>query len=322
VVNKDEILKLLRCPRTGAALSWVNGFEALQAEDHDIFYPVIDNIFYLLGDYSSATQEQVQKFYNDVGWKQTEGVYQDALDSEDLRSISADYILQCHLRLNQFLPKQGKYLLDIACGPVQYAAYETYSKNFEYRICADISVRALMEAQKKLGDQGIYVLCDITQLPFRSDQIDAAISLHTLYHVEQKKQLQAFDELNRVLKPQGTSVVVYSWGRHSLLMALFLFPQKILNFSKRFFLRARNGDTLYFYAHSYQWFDQHIKAKYASTLYAWRSVNVPFLKLFVHPWLAGRAVLKAIFWLENRFPIVMGRIGAYPLFVTTKGENK
>jgi hypothetical protein len=78
------------------------------------------------------------------------------------------------------------------------------------------------------------------------------------------------------------------------------------------------GRTLYFYAHSYRWFRREIQTQYQTQIYSWRSVNVPFLKTYIHPKWGGRQLLKMIHWLENRAPALMGRIGAYPLFVSKK----
>ncbi|MBS0286859.1 MAG: class I SAM-dependent methyltransferase [Proteobacteria bacterium] len=302
----------------------------LKANGHELYYPIIDDIYYLLADCALGADDitwpasvdmkfNVKKFYDEFGWQAQNGVYQDAKDSEDLREVSKEYIERCHQRLNQFLPARGTYLLDVASGPVQYEAYLSYSRHFDYRLCADISILALQEAKKKLGAKGIYVLCDVTNLPFKTDTIDAGVSLHTLYHVPANEQAKAFEEINRVIKPGGSSIIVYSWGSKSLLMNLLMFPQKAFSLLKRKLrVTASQGHTLYFHAHSYQWFCQEIQNKFNTKLYSWRSVNVPFLKWFIHPSLGGRFILKSLYWLEEKAPNLMGRIGAYPLFVSKK----
>lgn len=306
----------------------------LKVSDHDLFYPIVQDIVYVLPtlalagrfkfpiqvDVANKTKNEVKRFYDDWGWQENEGVFKDAQDSEDLRRVSQKYILNCHLRLNQHLPNQGKYLLDIASGPIQYDAYLSYSQHYEYRICADISLRALTAAKQKLGSKGIYLLCDVTQLPLKSNSIDAIVSLHTLYHVPQQQQLQGFAELYRALKPAGVSVIVYSWGHHSLLMNLLLWPLKIYFWLKRRLKSSTSEQDLYFYAHNYQWFCDEIKVKYQTQLFSWRSVNVPFLKLFIHRFLGGKQILSFIYFLENRFPKAMGKWGAYPLFVSKKSN--
>jgi hypothetical protein len=101
-------------------------------------------------------------------------------------------------------------------------------------------------------------------------------------------------------------------------MNVLMFPMKAWSLVKRLLPAQSEGQTLYFHAHSYDWYRQYLQRPYACKLYAWRSVNVPFLKCFIHPNLGGRSLLKLFFWLESHFPRLMGRIGAYPLFVSTK----
>lgn len=304
----------------------------LQVDGEAICYPVQQNILCLLPDFAivesfehakldktlleDEIKQDIQNFYNHVGWQGDQQHFQDAKDSEDLRAISADYINQCHQRLKRYLPQQGRFLLDVASGPIQYPVYLSYSEQYEYRICADLSLTGLLRAQEKLGDKGIYLLCDMTQLPIQNDYIDAIVSLHTLYHVPQAQQEQAFAELHRVLKPGGKSVVVYSWGKHAFLMRLMLFPFK---WAKRFINRIRHvKPPLYFYAHSFAWFKNNVQKTYDSQLVVWRSINVPFMKVYVHRWFFGKALLKLIYKLEEKYPKVMGRIGAYPMFITQK----
>lgn len=316
-----QLSAVLNDPRLTGILTNVEG---------SIYYPIIDDIVFLLSRYAirldhnlqveeqsdEKTKADVQSFYDNFGWKAQQGVYQDAKDSEDLRPVCDDYIQQCHHRVKACLPESGRFLLDIASGPIQYPAYLNYSANFQYRICADISITALIEAKKKLNHKGIYLLCDITQLPIQDNKIDAIVSLHTLYHVPAEQQAKGFAELYRVLKSGGKSVIVYSWGTRSLLMNMFMFPLKLASAIRRKLLNKKAD--LYFYTHSYRWFCKEIRTKYNTQLFSWRSVNVPFLKVFIHPYLGGRCVLKFFAWLEESFPSLMGRIGAYPLFVSVK----
>ncbi len=356
MTNHKELESILKCPLTHSNLSWQANDQqqalalsiakgeiqsqhpefdqsayqgVLKASGHEIYYLMIDDILYLLPEFalqnphhnlhtSHATKSSVKQFYDSFGWQQENGVFQDAIDSEDLREVSKEYIDNCHARLKDHLPKTGRYLLDVASGPIQYDAYLTYSENYDYRICGDISLRALKAAKQKLGSKGIYLLCDVTCLPLQSGVLDAAISLHTLYHVPQDQQLQGYKEIQRVLKPKGVSVVIYSWGRRSLLMNCLMFPMKAWSLLKRLLPAKTSGPTLYFHAHSFAWFRQFIQLPYDCKLYAWRSVNVPFLKCFVHKRWGGKAMLKVFYWLESRYPVLMGRIGAYPLFVSTK----
>ena len=58
----------------------------------------------------------------------------------------------------------GRFLLDVASGPVQIAEYVSFSERYEKRICMDISVTGLLHAKKRLGEHAICVIADITAL--------------------------------------------------------------------------------------------------------------------------------------------------------------
>jgi hypothetical protein len=75
---------------------------------------------------------------------------------------------------------------------------------------------------------------------------------------------------------------------------------------------------LYFHVHSRKWFNKEIRRLFDFELVVWRSVNVPFLKIYIHRWLFGEQVLSLIYWLEDRFPHFFGRFGAYPIIIIRK----
>lgn len=311
--------------------------QAFITEDENLLYPIYENILFLLPqsayalgcdakkwqikDKNSALTQELKNFYNTEGWCFDGENYKDATDSEDLREISKHYISMCHRRVTKHLPNQGKYILDIASGPVQYDEYIDYSRQFNYRICADISIQALKQAQQRIGSQGLYVLCDITRLPFKTNTLDACVSLHTIYHVPESEQLRAFAQLHRVLKPAGKAVIVYSWGKNSFLMRGFLGPFRLIKCVLNFFRLRKAKQPIYFYAFNYKWFKRILMKRFQVDLYSWRSVNVPFMKIFIHRWVAGSLWLKLFLKLEERYPKLMGRIGAYPLFVIKKSSN-
>lgn len=259
-------------------------------------------------------------FYDQIGWQAQDGQFADAARFEDLRPVSQEYIHRCHLRVRRYLPAGGIFLLDAASGPVQYPEYLTYSEGYTYRVCADISFVALREARRKLGEKGLYLLCDVTDLPLRDGSMDGAVSLHTVYHVPAAQQADAVRELYRVLRPGGSAAVVYSWGDHALLTRLFLLPLRLA----RRLLRRGEGTPppvgLYYFHHDYAWFRREIRSACHARLAVWRSVGVPFLKRLIHERLAGRFWLRLLYRFEEWFPRFFGRIGQYPLFHLRKPQ--
>ena len=155
-------------------------------------------------------KKNVREFYDRVGWQMVSGeVYQNA-EYEDLRPVSRDYIHKCHLRINRHLAPQGEFLLDAGSGPVQYPEYLTYSEGYTARVCMDISIVAMREARKRLGEKGRYVVADIAHLPFKSDAFDGIVSLHTIHHVPMEDKVPAYEELYRVLIP-GRKMANRQW---------------------------------------------------------------------------------------------------------------
>lgn len=298
-------------------------------------YPVIEGIAILLRNGAIALNQNrkngalkfvrtekkcVKDFYDQVGWKKgKDGLFIDTLKNVDLRTVTKDYIHRCHLRVRGYLKPKGKYILDAGSGPIPHFETLAYSDNYEFRICIDISILALKEAKRKLGDKGIYILSDIVNLPLKDNSVDAAISLHVIYHVPKDEQSIAFREIHRVLKPGSSAVVVYSWGGHSLLMKLAPAQktsgkEETKPSSKS---RANPEPRMYFCAQSYEYFAGQ-KWKIDLDILIWSSVNTRFTKKYIHRWLFGKQILSVIYWLEDKFPHLAGRFGQYPAFIIKK----
>ena len=157
---------------------------------------------------ASSTREadgNVREYYErGEGWRRDEeDITTDARHWEDLRPCATDYVRDCRLRVLDFLPTSGRYILDAASGPIQYPEYLEYSKSFEKRYCVDFSASALEEAEAKIGTHGSFFHADILELDFEPDFFDAVISLHTIYHIDAQHQEEAVRKLLSVVRPAG-----------------------------------------------------------------------------------------------------------------------
>lgn len=284
---------------------------------------------------------RVRSFYNQVGWKPDQtGMYQNA-SYEDLRPVSRDYIHQCHLRVNRHLAKQGEYLLDAGSGPVQYPEYETYSEGYKRRVCMDLSIVALVEAQKRLGEKGFYVVGDISWLPFKKQAFDGIVSLHTIHHLPISQKVAAYGGLFQRLKPGRSMVTVDGWGYSPLM-----------SFSSRFYDKAakrlandaleersrsgvehtRDGKSTeevlkelnqaragtFVQKLDAKWLKSALKGKMPFKILVWRSVSTRFLRTMIQPQWHGRFWLRVIYSLEELFPGFLGENGQYPMLVVKK----
>lgn len=284
-------------------------------------------------------KNQVRKFYDQVGWRmESDGFYQNAR-YEDLRPVSSEYIKKCHLRVNRYLIKDGKFLLDAGSGPIQYPAYLTYMEGFQYRLCMDISIIALQEARKRIGDKGLFVVGDIANLPFNEDSFDGIVSLHTLHHLPITEQKKAYKDLFRVLKVGRNAVLVNGWTESKLMMR-WSWLMKIMERIGSLVLKLR-GEKIekqkqqveknkieknqikkeptgtYIEKLTAKWLRKELSTMEIE-IFVWRSVNVRFLRAVFHQALGGKFWLKILYVLEEKFPEYFGENGQYPLIVIHK----
>jgi SAM-dependent methyltransferase len=279
---------------------------------------------------------QVQEFYDRVGWRvEKDGSYQNAR-YEDLRPVAAEYIHRCHLRVNRFLKRKGRFLLDAGSGPIQYPEYLTYSQGYKFRVCLDISHVALKEARKRIGSIGLFVVADVSDLPFKADAFDGIVSLHTLHHLPLEDQLRAYLDMHRVLVPGSSMVVVNGWTDSPLMRRVSWLiglaervKNRLDNPRKELVLEEKPDETrppepkgTFVAKQNAAWLHKALNGKMNYEIRSWRSVSVRFLRALVHGKLAGKLWLRLLFLLEDRFPHWFGEKGQYPLVVVNKSSSR
>jgi SAM-dependent methyltransferase len=292
----------------------------------------------------TEVKQEVRQFYDQVGWQLvSEDIYQNAR-YEDLRPVSHEYIHRCHMRVSHHLNPTGRYLLDAGSGPIQYPEYLAYSRGYKYRVCVDISITALIEARKRVGDHGLYVVADITNLPFEPEIFSGIVSLHTIHHLPEDEHLQAYKELYRLLAPDSYATVVNSWPSSPLMVLfnpLIRLANRIHGRINRLLGRAtRSGEVIsqattvaskdstpkqhetpkgtFTSRHSVAWMKKEVGSQMPLEIRVWRSVSVRFMRALIHPNLGGRLWLRLLYWLEGKFPHFLGTRGQYPLVIIQK----
>jgi SAM-dependent methyltransferase len=281
---------------------------------------------------SSAIKAEVRAYYDSVGWTEIgEGLYQNAR-YEDLRPVAREYVHRCHLRVRRVLPDGGRWLLDAGSGPIQYPEYLEYSRGFQRRVCLDLSRRALVEARRRLGSHGRFVVGDMASLPFVRSAFDAIVSLHALHHVPSDEQEGALLELVRVAGPRAPVVVVYSWGERSGLMRAFAPWIALMNFLLGLYSGRRRAETVaspaalrapgsHSFKHDHAWMSRVLARLGGGEILVWRSLGTALLRSLIHEPLLGRLLLRWVFGAEDRWPRWFGRHGAYPLIVLSGRET-
>jgi len=289
----------------------------------------------------------IREFNNRAGWQIDGGMLYQNTQFEDLRSVSRDYINRCHLRVNRHLAFEGRYLLDAGSGSVQYPEYLTYSEGYRARVCVDISIAALKEARNRLGDHGFYVIGDIAHLPFKSEIFDSIVSLHAIHRVPMEDKIPAYYELYRTLTPGKQMVIVNGWTNSPLMTRLSGFMHTMKRLRRWWIQKIKhqelepkdkfkpseeiNGLDSVGADEPPGTFVEKLTAerltlaltdKMEHKILVWRTVSVPFLRSVIYQDWGGRFLLKVLFWLEECFPQVLGRVGQYPLIVVSKPDNE
>jgi len=270
------------------------------------------------------TKQDVRDFYDEVGWRQdADGLFQNAR-FEDLRPVAQEYVRKCHLRVNRHIAAKGTYLLDAGSGPVQWPEYLTYSRNYRFRVCADISVTALKAARAKLGNHGLYVVADLADLPFASDVFDGIVSMHAIHHLPGKEHGNAYMELYRVLAPERSAVAVNGWYRPALMRMAepFIHIGRFLSGrstkKKRDWKQAAAQDGTFVDKITPRRLRTELLGSVPYEIYSWRSLSPRFMQWFIRPGAGGVRMLRIVYGLEDRFPGFFGRHGQYPMIVIRK----
>jgi SAM-dependent methyltransferase len=308
---------------------------ALGTPDRKVIYRIEDDIACLIPELAIAAKHDgnardrdsagVRRFYDEYGWiKNQAGSYNDTADFTDMRAVTAYYSSACNRRVARQL-RRGRYLLDAASGVV-HQDYIQFSTHYDFRICLDFSITALREAKATLGAKGLYVLGDITCLPFASDSIDDVISLHTIYHVPRAMAATAVDELVRVVRPGGRVVIVAVWAS-SPLMSVAMKARAGLAKLKRVllarprtasFVEAKQGHELYYAPFDYERYRSEIASRHETRLRLWGAASVPFQKAFFADNRFGLFSAKFVLAAEQLFEPLAARYGEYPMFIVSK----
>ncbi|NYZ77952.1 class I SAM-dependent methyltransferase [Candidatus Micrarchaeota archaeon] len=120
--------------------------------------------------------------------------------------------------LKFFLPflKRNWVVLDAGCGNANNAI--EIARRVKRVACLDFSKETLECAREnaraaKLERKIELIKADITKMPFRNAEFDAAFYVAVLHHLRSgREQNAAFKEMNRVLKPRGLVFAQY-WNK-------------------------------------------------------------------------------------------------------------
>ncbi len=262
-------------------------------------------------------EQSVSDFYNSIGWNINNGITEDAKRFEDLREYASEYVSKCRLRLLNYIPSNGKYILDMASGPIQFKEYLLFSRNFEKRYCVDLSKQALEIAEQKIGDHGVFVNKSFFDYEIEENYFDCSISLHTIYHIDKTLQEKCVRKLLTVTKRNHNVIIVYSNPNTFFLKYTYPILKRIKNVVKNIFKINSTNNQFYFYAHPIEWWSRFEDQANIEIL-PWRSFSSEIQKIIIPNNIFGKKLLDLLFKLENKFPKYFVKNFQYPMIILKK----
>jgi SAM-dependent methyltransferase/uncharacterized protein YbaR (Trm112 family) len=276
-------------------------------------------------------KQSVQDWYDGFGWRKNQrGVYNDtAAFSQSSPDGHGLYELMSHLWILDRL-RGGDFILDAASGAIAHPEYLAFSWFYKSRVCVDMSITALQEADAKLGAGDFCCLADVCKLPFRNETFDGVVSAYTVQHIPESQQAAAVKELYRVLRP-AAHLCILTEVRPSRGHDRFLFLLRVLTKTLkllRLFRRAQAPPTspaprtgrpqvpLYFVPQSLYWWRDLASGLAGS--YSIESLRV--LKKVEFEWLFGSSNLaaKILHLLQGLFPRLTARVSFFCLIDLAK----
>ena len=273
-----------------------------------------------------GVKQSVREWYDRFGWQTNEqGCYNDTASfSQTTPTGYGLYELMSHLSILDRLAGGG-LVLDAASGAIPHPEYLAFSWFFKSRVCVDMSITALTEANRKLRQTDFCCLADICKLPFRDETFDAAVSGYTIQHIPESQQLQAIKELYRVIRPNAHlcifTEVQYTLKRRALffllrsgrklLKALHLIRSRLPLHSSKQTQVEYVFDKLYCFPQKITWWKEVAKA--LTNRYSIES-HMILKKSEFESWFGkSNTAAKALRMIQNALPRLTSGISAYCL---------
>ncbi len=281
------------------------------------------------------TKQDVRRFYDEKGWRPAGDAYVDSQRYVDMRPVVQAYVRRSYARAQAFLSPAGRFFLDAGCGANPQMGF---SGGYQYHVCVDFSITGLREARRKLGERGLYVLADVTALPFAPDVFDAVVSAHVIYHIPGlENQRLAVQEVYRMVRPGRTGVILYAnpyharycdltWGWKGLARRMLRFLGDMIDR-----LRGRphwaadspgeegrTEDGLFYKAYPPGWVRRFLSPG-ALEVRCLRWLAQPFTSRHVQDTPNWRRFLRIVAWLEDHLPHLLAYGANYVLLVVRKG---
>ncbi len=255
----------------------------------------------------------VYNYYNNQGWalnSKTGLTLDEEINVNNDKSCKLYNTKTRNRVLNQLNKLKGSKnkLPDVASGPLHIQEFLHYSKSFVERHCVDFSKIALKDAKHNLAKFGqkksFFHNIDFLKSKFKANSFDAAISLHTLYHVDINDQKNFVKKLIKYVIPSGLVIIVYSnpFSLQSALTAPIFLWNFFKSFTKEILIKLSfykyKKNELYFKRKSIFWWNC-FKTLGEVKIIPERTFNASFEKKIIPNNNFGKRLYKLLFSLEN-----------------------
>jgi len=258
----------------------------------------------------------VKKYYETFGWQKTiKGIYNDACLYEDQRKSNVFY---SHLNLSilrRYFKRKGVFFLDVGCGAKPCTAV---AKDFNFHVCVDFTKAGLMEAKRRIVN-GMFVMADLTNLPFKDSVFNGAVAMHVLYHLPRDCQANAVNELARVTAKRSHCLIAYG-NRESFTTLLRFIPQRLRRLkgkNKEQTIRMPEKPLLYAHFFSLEYFKNLNSSGYKLKF---RTAHLlgGSSRSIVPNGFAGYLVLSIVLFIERFFSGIVAKYSVHPAIIIEK----
>jgi SAM-dependent methyltransferase len=244
-------------------------------------------------------EQSIREFYDETGWNLVGDTTTDAIINENFNEVASEYVHKIRNRIREELGS-GRNLLDIGCGPIQYPEYLDYSRNFDKRVCVDLSKKALNIAKSKIGEHGAFFVGDYLDIKTGYEPYGGAALVNVLYHVDILNQEKMIRKILSELEIGAALVVVYSNPKSfsSRLNMILVFIKRLLRllFQRKNFNSQSN--PIYFRRHNLD-FWQLFQDESSVKIRAWRTFTPAIEKVLFRRFFMGQRILELLYKIED-----------------------
>lgn len=186
-------------------------------ENQTYVYPEVEGVLLLKKDTAITTKNRtknpllrisdniIDEFFSTYSILREGAQKTVALKNQRSQNLSNEELSE----LKTLLPKSGDCLISAVTHNTDALHNLVFNTDFNQYIHFDFSLDRLLAVKGEVKTGTTLVLCDMLHLPFAEGSVDALISFDYINDYDKEEQSAAYEELKRILKEDGTCVVLF-----------------------------------------------------------------------------------------------------------------